>query len=131
MKQYWKEGETPQQSKDIPSWEKKTVTFSDGVLHTPGIDYGRPLEILYSKGGYYLTRTKGHLTWSGQGTQEYYPTHYRIFMVLPRKEHQSMYAVEIVEEAPGKKWKPTVEKLKMLIDEWASQDNLRRAKRKE
>jgi hypothetical protein len=91
--------------------------IDNDIVRTPGIDFGRPLQILH-RGAKRLRGTElprrvvvrraGYMAWAGRfSPQEYQPTQYMIIEFLDEK---TAHVVEDVE--PGRKAKPAIEGLK-------------------
>jgi hypothetical protein len=106
-------------TRKVEEYQKLTALFDKvkNCLETPGVDWGRPLEIVYQNEAYFLTKTKGHMTFASRGEQEYYPTRYRVFEVVPDKSRRTgFYAVELHEMEAGRKWKQVVADLTHMVD---------------
>lgn len=103
---------------------------ADGKEHvtTPGIDWGRPLEILYRThlkvrvGTQLVLRREGHSSWGGRfSLRDYSRTLYMLVKLskelvsaessLNGRAFTRMYATVLEEVEPGRAWRPAVAKL--------------------
>ncbi len=104
------------------------------TLKTPGVDFGKPLEIVYRPpspkprvANYMLVRGRGHVAWSGVGSTSYYKTCYMLIKVyqyhcpakssLTGEAFDTLMAEEILREEAGRKWKDCVRKLSVRCNE--------------
>jgi hypothetical protein len=98
-----------------------TCEIAGNVVRTPGVDFGRPLEILHRKGDYLVLRCKGHMTWCSVGEQRYAETHYDLVQVGKEKisakrsftnKAWTREFFEVIERVePGLKWREALKKL--------------------
>lgn len=86
----------------IDNW---TAKIDGDVVRTPGVDWGRPLEILHRHKNRLVLRRKGHMTWSGIGSSIYAET---LYMLV---ELRGGSATVIEEAEPGRKYRPVVANL--------------------
>lgn len=74
------------------------ATLEGEFLRTPGVDFGRPLQVVKlvpERGGhpeYIVTFRAGHSTWGGLGSRDHAPAEYSVWQVISRslakgKEH--------------------------------------------
>ena len=96
---------------------KFSARIDNDIVRTPGIDFGRPLQILH-RGTKRIARTdiprllvvrrQGHMYWAGRfSPQEYQPTEYMIIEFLDAK---TAHVIEQI--TPGRRPKPAIEALK-------------------
>jgi len=133
-------------STKLPGEEKRggsLDTFNaelDGsVVHSPGIDWGRKLEVLHQKGKYVVVRRKGHMTWGGNySPRNYAETLYMLLRLDPQhvtakeslngKAYDKTVAAVLRSCEPGKDWRTAVTMLKTQCD---AEGALRKTKTKE
>lgn len=83
-----------------------TRAHADGdVLRTPGVDYGRPLKIIYRNGNRLVVRRAGCKQWCSVGQSEYTPTLY----ILLELRGNMMF--ELKQITPGHNWRPALKQL--------------------
>lgn len=84
----------------MPIGEPQAAYIQDGILKTPGIDYGRPLIVLDKHDRHILVRRDGHKTWNGMGRPwRWIPKRYTIFRIV--REYQvdrKLFDLEAVQE---------------------------------
>ncbi len=83
----------------LKNWSAK---IDGDVVRTPGVDWGRPLEILHRHKNRLVLRRKGHMTWAGIGSTEYAETLYMLVEV------KGTTATVIEEAEPGRKYATAV-----------------------
>ena len=104
--------------------EQWTCRVNGNILETPGVDFGRPLEILHRKDNQLVIRCKGSSHWSGIGMpRSYGETEYMRVLLseetvtakqsLNGKAYTKQTMTIIERVSPGRKWKFA---LKTLID---------------
>ena len=71
----------------------------EDYLYTPGVDWGRKLEIIFRHKDQIVVRRKGHRSWSGLGSTEYAET---LYMRLRLEMDQ---ATVLESCTPGRRWR--------------------------
>jgi hypothetical protein len=102
-------------------WGERGFNVKDegAILRTPGVDFGKSLEVIYRSGKYLVVRCRGSLGWSGRGMpRTYSPTSYMLLHLrrekvpakrsLNGKAYTRDYAVQLEEIEPGLEWRGAV-----------------------
>lgn len=98
-----------------------TCEVDGNIVRSPGIDWGRPLEILHQNRNLLVLRRKGHMTWASLGQQRYAETLY-MFVQLGEERVSARHSVngkaftlkfaDVLERVePGTKWRAAVKRL--------------------
>ena len=69
-----------------------------------GWDFGKPLDVVYQEGCFYVVRRKGHVDWSGVGMRRYYCTVYYLLEV-DIGENEIEFKVLKREETEDRPWR--------------------------
>lgn len=99
-----------------------TAEIRSDQLMSHGVDWGRPLEILFRKGNQLVLRRKGHMTWSGVGMPFNYAETLYMRVELGAENISARdsvngraftrdFAVVLAYQEPGHKWRPVLQKL--------------------
>lgn len=89
--------------------------IENNCLITPGIDWGRPMQIIHQAGDFFVVKRNAHQFFGGIGLRSFAPTFYALYRleIIDR----GFQAFEIEKHEPGHYWKPIVKQLKQRCDE--------------
>lgn len=98
---------------DICRVDRRRCTFDEKgyLIQFPrvcgGWDFGRPLDVIYQEGRYYVVRRKGHEDWSGVGMRRYYSTVYMLLEVKAVASNGNAFILTILEreETQDRPWR--------------------------